>query len=711
MKNNLIILLLYIFISLIPLVLIYYDNDFRIVIFHDSPYPLNSKELAYLFFYIWRDNFNFGIADVTGIPLSLFYLFIYILETITVDKALAQILLLFILNLLALYSIYLLAKDIGLNNSLALVASLLYSFNPYSLYYCWRIFNTNIFLYSVFPLYILSINKIYRDKKYKYVVLILISTVIAYPSFTNPAFFLSLFVALLIYLLTLSVLIKKSLIETFATFIIIIFPIFTLTFPVYTNLYFAVKENNIFTKDVIHSLVKIYEFNTHNVTLLNLFTLTAMPPVYENIEWYPFQDLYKTNNFTIALGLFIVFMLTLSSIIQKNRLIYDLLPYISLFLFASFFTFNNEFGHYIFSNLINLLAPWRDPYHKLGFIIALSLSLIFSKSLQLLIKLFAKNNYIRLFIYLLVMPILLFYLFPFFTLNFIPESLTYENTIITPFTQVIYDYSRVIEILKNDNSFNHSIDRILVYPFTNTLWCENGYLGSDILRLYGFNTISTLSHTNSLESIKFLENILENVTVIRQSNFVDIISRLGVKYILIRKQTCQRYLVDRAIVIKTILENKSNIIKVLETERFALFKIKNATVSRFAILTTTTTEDSNLDILNVLLTSRAVVASKVDPSTWELNVSSDTPFYLIFANSYDQYWEAYIYKNGTLVRTIKPISFYGIFNAFWINETGNLYIVVKYKLQEFFILFLLISFIFLSIFIFFIFHIKGDPLQ
>jgi len=135
MKNNLIILLLYIFISLIPLVLIYYDNDFRIVIFHDSPYPLNSKELAYLFFYIWRDNFNFGIADVTGIPLSLFYLFIYILETITVDKALAQILLLFILNLLALYSIYLLAKDIGLNNSLALVASLLYSFNPYSLYY------------------------------------------------------------------------------------------------------------------------------------------------------------------------------------------------------------------------------------------------------------------------------------------------------------------------------------------------------------------------------------------------------------------------------------------------------------------------------------------------------------------------------------------------------------------------------------------------
>jgi len=699
MKIKVNILLTFLSISLIPLIIIYYNNNFRMIIFHDSPYPLNSKELTHLFFHIWRDNMNFGYADVTGIPLIIFYLFIYIFETVTFNKVLAQILLLFILNLLTLYSAYVVAKDIGLNDLRALLASFLYSFNPYSLYYCWRILNVNIFLYSVFPLYIFAVNKIHRDRKYKYALLIVISTAIAYPAFTNPGFLLSLLAALVVYALALSILLKRSINEIFMTLVLILLPILILIFPVYINLYFVIKDNTIFTTDILPNALKIYYSNTRNVNFLNLFTLTAMPPVYENVDWYPFQELYKVNVLTIVLGLFIVFILTLSLITQKTHSFYNILPFITLFLFASLFIFNNIFGYFIFSKFINFLTPWREPYHKLGFIIALCLSLIIPKTVQLLATTFEKNNYLKFVIYFIITSLLVFYSFPFFTLNFIPKSLIYENTNVTPFTPVVYDYANVVEVLNNDHTYDFKKDRILVYPITNVLWCENGYVGNDILRLYGFNTISTFHHTNSKTIVNFMANILENITIIKNDNFTDILSKLGVRYILIRKQPCQHDLANLVTEIKTALENKNDVLKLLDTERFVLFKIKRET-SRFAILAST--ESTNLTILDALSMSRVIIASKVDPSTWEINISSNTPFLLIFTNGYDPHWEAYVYKNGTLIKTVKPIPFYDVFNAFWIDETGVLHIVIRYKLQQFFVLFLSISIVFFCIYLFYI---------
>ncbi|WP_456237159.1 hypothetical protein [Archaeoglobus neptunius] len=64
---------------------------------------------------------------------------------------------------------------------------------------------------------------------------------------------------------------------------------------------------------------------------------------------------------------------------------------------------------------------------------------------------------------------------------------------------------------------------------------------------------------------------------------------------------------------------------------------------------------------------------------WKVKVQAKKPFMLSFAEAYDPLWEARIYKDGKLVEKVKSIQLYSVINGFWINETGNLEIVIRYK--------------------------------
>ena len=57
---------------------------------------------------------------------------------------------------------------------------------------------------------------------------------------------------------------------------------------------------------------------------------------------------------------------------------------------------------------------------------------------------------------------------------------------------------------------------------------------------------------------------------------------------------------------------------------------------------------------------------------------------LSFAEAYDPLWEARVYKDGRKIETVKSIPLYSVINGFWINETGNLEIIIRYKSQDWF---------------------------
>jgi len=73
---------------------------------------------------------------------------------------------------------------------------------------------------------------------------------------------------------------------------------------------------------------------------------------------------------------------------------------------------------------------------------------------------------------------------------------------------------------------------------------------------------------------------------------------------------------------------------------------------------------------------------KINPTLWKVRVNATRPFMLSFAAAYDPLWEARVYKNGKEVEVVKSIPLYSIINGFWINETGELEIVIKFKSQD-----------------------------
>jgi len=89
--------------------------------------------------------------------------------------------------------------------------------------------------------------------------------------------------------------------------------------------------------------------------------------------------------------------------------------------------------------------------------------------------------------------------------------------------------------------------------------------------------------------------------------------------------------------------------------------------------------------------SAKVNYTKINPTLWKVKVNATKPFMLSFAEAYDPLWEARVYRDGKLMEKVRSIPLYSVINGFWINETGNLEIVIRYTPQDWFEIGLAIS--------------------
>lgn len=160
----------------------------------------------------------------------------------------------------------------------------------------------------------------------------------------------------------------------------------------------------------------------------------------------------------------------------------------------------------------------------------------------------------------------------------------------------------------------------------------------------------------------------------------------------------------------------SNNLKFKYTPTFYLrdgeYKLKIVPLSKNAILDVVwlySTNSPNETLQDIFKTNEnpATVQNytKINPTLWKVKVNATKPFMLTFAESYDPLWEARVYKAGKLVEKVSPVPVYGVINGFWINQTGNLEIVLRYTPQDWFERGLIIS---LTTFILSIFYIFYD---
>lgn len=77
--------------------------------------------------------------------------------------------------------------------------------------------------------------------------------------------------------------------------------------------------------------------------------------------------------------------------------------------------------------------------------------------------------------------------------------------------------------------------------------------------------------------------------------------------------------------------------------------------------------------------------TRISPVEWSLRVDASKPFMLCFAEHFDVFWEAEVYKDGKIIDSVDSVPIYRLINGFWIDTTGdNIEIRIKYKPQSFF---------------------------
>ena len=77
--------------------------------------------------------------------------------------------------------------------------------------------------------------------------------------------------------------------------------------------------------------------------------------------------------------------------------------------------------------------------------------------------------------------------------------------------------------------------------------------------------------------------------------------------------------------------------------------------------------------------AKIITYEKVDPTKYIITINATSPFMLSFAESYDPLWVAYVDSTE-----YQPMPLYSVINGFWINKTGDLEIVIRYKPQDWF---------------------------
>ncbi|NJE06991.1 hypothetical protein E3E31_00265 [Thermococcus sp. M39] len=120
------------------------------------------------------------------------------------------------------------------------------------------------------------------------------------------------------------------------------------------------------------------------------------------------------------------------------------------------------------------------------------------------------------------------------------------------------------------------------------------------------------------------------------------------------------------------------------------YKLKIISLSKNAILDVvwlySTNNNETLEELFQVKEKPAQVqnCTKINPTLWKVEVNATKPFMLTFAESYDPLWEARVYKDGKLIEKVSPVPVYGVINGFWVNQTGDLEIVLRYTPQDWF---------------------------
>lgn len=569
---------LVLFFATICIPLFWYDTG-DIIYFWDQTFPLNPSEGLKALLSAWHTEFDFGRSDAPAFAFIPFFAITAGLQSIFNDISIVQQIIYSGLFFIAGSSFFILSNLIigrifPLINKpharfASLLATLFYLYNPYSLFFLWRIINSTLFIYAFLPLLLYSVIQLNIKYTLRNTLLFAVSLIFISPGLSNITFLPVLFILSLsiVYAAKINIFTQKGIISM----------LFVFLFSLYWILPILSSINDIQGSGSYGGVKNALLSNSENLSIENTIQFLGHSPLYESFKNeynYSWVEAYRGDNsyfITIFRGIIILFI-AIAIFIKKNKFLFFLGGMFVFFLFFAKGT-GDPFGHIflsIFEN-INFFTAYRDPFSKFGFGMLFLFSLLLGLSFVVFLEK-VKHIFLRIIVSIIL-------LIPIF-INGIPlinGKVVHEDKNIRPSGNINIpeDYIKVQNIIKE----NIQSGKILTFPqqelpILSSKW-DKGMVGFDPIRTLTYHsTISTLSGNQEKE--EFISSLYQQFYT-NPDDSIQTLPQIGIEWILIRKDNNDLFSKDRNFDISKVIQTLSlldDVELIFSGENISLYRLK-----------------------------------------------------------------------------------------------------------------------------------------
>lgn len=578
-----------------------------ILYYWDTLLPLDNKNSFENFFYYWHTG-SFPGGSGSGWSWLPYWMFIALFRTLASSLSAAQGFHYVLFIFLSIVSFYLLSQYLiysvlrtkkGIFSIVSFLFAVFYALNLYTFYYSYFMFNPQIYIYSILPLNLLALFKIYPLDSSKnsilavkkWIFVFFLSSVFMVSGFTTYVFFGQYLALVFFYLIFHLFFIKKKLLS-FKTLQLFLF--FILVFLIHWWWFFPSLLGFKDLYDSQSSLGTTVYFDVGSVSsnLLNSLRLFGSPMMNNNpFSWDPFFNSNRFFPFPLFFFPFLIIFLLLKikSINNKNVILFLLVIFLSTLFIVKLgnpplaWITKFAFEH------VPFFGAFREAWHKAGLFYVFSYFVLSAIGFACLIKsvidkkrlFYLKTLFAALFLTGIVStaPFFIFSYDNIKKINFTYKNKNYEIRSKTKIPPEYYSLKKSIEAQCKDTA-------TIIIPkssmISNGVWQKYGYsyVGQNILsNLIACNFISAQILKNGPDSFSFAPyQMLEKGDFASFKNFL-FQNQIGL--VLVRKDNIPYYYTNYIYLTHAdwlsaarFLSGDSDFAKTFENDYFSLYSIK-----------------------------------------------------------------------------------------------------------------------------------------